>query len=168
MEKFQAFVTIAPWTMIFTWINLVLLVLIMKKLLFKPVTAILKQREDEVNSMYEKAEEAQKNAEALEADYTERLSNAKEEASRIMKDATKEATLKGEKIISAAQAQASMTLKKAEKEIERDKAAAVKEIKNDIASIAVGVAQKVIEKDLNESDHEKLVEDFINNWGDNK
>ena len=170
MDEMLKFVSIPPhtWTLIFTWANLLILFLIMKKLLFKPITAMLKQREDEVNAMYEKAEEARKNAEALEADYTARLSNAKEEAARIMKDAKEEAALKGEKIVSDAQAQASMALKKAEKEIERDKAAAVKEIKNDIASIAVGVAQKVIEKDLNESDHEKLVEDFINNWGDNK
>ena len=56
MEKFQEFVSLAPWTIIFTWINLIILVFIMKKLLFKPVTNMLKQREDEVNSMYEKAE----------------------------------------------------------------------------------------------------------------
>lgn len=168
MEKFQEFVSLAPWTIIFTWINLIILVFIMKKLLFKPVTNMLKQRENEVNSMYEKAEEAQKNAEALEKEYTESLSGAKEEAARIIKEATKEATLKGEQIVFDAKKDAAAARSKAEKDIEREKQAAVNEIRDDIASIAVSVAEKVIEKDIDEKDHEKLVEDFINSWGDNK
>ena len=168
MEKFQQFVSIAPWTMIFTWINLIILVFVMKKFLFKPVMNIFSQREQEVDSMYEKAEEAQKNAEALEKEYTESLSGAKEEAARIIKDATKEATLKGEQIVSDAKKDAAAVRSKAEKDIEREKQAAVNEIRDDIASIAVSVAEKVIEKDINEKDHEKLVEDFINSWGDNK
>lgn len=165
-----SFVSIPPhtWTLIFTWANLLILFLIMKKLLFKPVTAMLKQREDEVNSMYEKAKAAQKNAEALEKEYTESLAGAKEEAARIMKDATREATLKGEQIVSEAQEKAAAAISKAEKEIELEKQAAVKEIRNDIASIAVGVAEKVIEKDINEKDHEKLVEDFIDSWGEKR
>lgn len=168
MEKFQEFVSIAPWTIIFTWVNLIILVFIMKKLLFKPVTKILKQREDEVRSMYEKAEESQKNAEALEKEYKESLSGAKEEAARIVKEAARDANLKGEKIVAEAKDKAAAALSKAEKEIELEKQAAVNEIRKDIASIAVGVAEKVIEKDINEKDHEKLVEDFINNWGEKR
>ena len=65
MERFQQFVSIAPWTMIFTWINLLILVFVMKKFLFKPVMNMFAQREQEVGSMYEKAETAQKNAEEM-------------------------------------------------------------------------------------------------------
>ena len=63
---------------------------------------------------------------------------------------------------------ASAILEKAQKEIEREKEAAVHEIKGDIADIAVNIAQKVIEKDLNEKDHERLVSEFIDGWGENK
>lgn len=168
MEKFQQFVTIAPWTMIFTWINLIILVLIMKKLLLKPVLNMLKARDEEVNAMYSKAEEAQKNAEGLEAEYTEKLAFAKEEASKIMKEAKHDATLRGEEIVGEAKKEASAILEKAHKEIEREKENAVSEIKGDIASIAVEIAQKVIEKDLQEKDHEKLVSEFIDSWGENK
>lgn len=168
MEKFQQFVSIAPWTMIFTWINLLILVLVMKKFLFKPIMNMFAQRENEIGSMYEKAETAQKNAEDMESEYTEKLSAAKEEASRIMKDATHEATLRGEQIVFEAQQKASAIVTKANKEIEREKEAAVKEIKEDIASIAVDIAQKVIEKDLTEKDHERLLEEFIESSGEEK
>lgn len=168
MQQFQEFVSIAPWTIVFTWINLLILVFIMKKLLFKPVMNMLAQRDSEVKEMYRKAEEAQKSSEALEAEYTEKLSGAKEEASRIMKEATHEATLRGEEIVSEAQQKAAAIITKAHKEIEREKEAAVSEIKNDIASIAVNIAEKVIEKDINESDYERLVEEFISGSGEAK
>ncbi len=168
MEKFQEFVAIAPWTMIFTWVNLIILVFVMKKLLFKPVMNMLKARDEEVNTMYSKAEEAQKNAETLEAEYTEKLSSAKEEAAKIMKDAKHDATLRGEEIVGGAKREASAILEKAQKEIEREKESAINEIKSDIANIAVDIAQKVIQKDLHEKDHEKLVEEFIDGWGENK
>ena len=168
MEKFQEFVSIAPWTMIFTWVNLIILVLVMKKFLFKPVMEMFAQREKEIGSMYEKAEEAQKSAEEMEKDYSEKLASAKEEASRIMKDATYEATLRSEQIVSDAQQKASAIVAKAEKEIEREKEAAISEIKQDIASLAVNIAEKVIEKDLSNTDHERLLEEFIDGSGEDK
>lgn len=168
MERFQAFVSLAPWTMIFTWVNLIILVLIMKKLLFKPVLKMLEARDKEVSEMYREAETAQSSAQSLEKEYSEKLSSAKEEAAKIMKDAKHDATLRGEEIVGEAKREASAILEKAQKEIEREKEAAISEIKNDIASIAVDIAQKVIEKDLQESDHEKLVSEFIDSWGENK
>ncbi len=162
------FVSLDTWTLIFTWVNLFILFLIMKKLLFKPVTKMLEQRENEVSSMYEKAESAQKNAEQLEGEYTQKLSEAKEEAQRIMKDATDAANKKGEQIVSDAQQKASAAIAKAQREIEREKLSAVSEIKKDIASIAVSVAEKVIEKDINEKDYERLVEEFIESSGEEK
>ena len=168
MQKFQEFVSLAPWTMIFTWVNLLILVLLMKKFLFKPVLNMLEARDKEVNEMYSKAEVAQKNAQELEAEYNEKLSCAKEEASQIMKDAKHDATLRSEEIVSEAKKEASAILEKAQKDIQREKETAMSEIKSDIAEIAVDIAQKVIEKDLSEKDHEKLVEEFINGWGENK
>lgn len=162
------FVSIDTWTIIFTWINLIILMFVMKKLLFKPVTKMLQQRENEVSTMYEKAESAQQNAEKLEGEYTQKLSEAKEEALRIMKDATDAANKKGEQIVSEAQQKASSAILKAQKEIEREKLNAVSEIKKDIASIAVSVAEKVIEKDINEKDYERLVEEFIESSGEAK
>ena len=88
----------------------------MKKFLFKPVMNMLAQRDAEINDMYQKAEEAQKNAEEMESEYTKKLSLAKEEASKIMKEATYEATLKGEAIVSDAQKKAKASLEKAEKQ----------------------------------------------------
>lgn len=162
------FVSIDTWVLIFTWVNLIILFFIMKKLLFKPIMNVIQAREAEVSEMYKKAETAQQSAQELEAQYTQKLAEAKDEAGRIVKDATVTATKRGEEIVLEAQKKAAAAISKAECEIEREKKAAVDEIKGDIASLAVSAAEKIIERDINESDYERLVEEFIKSSGEVK
>ena len=72
----QEFVSLTPWTMIFEVVNLLIVMLILKKFLFKPVNAVLEQRQAEIGGMYQKAEDAQKEAQALKQAYDERMSGA--------------------------------------------------------------------------------------------
>lgn len=168
MEKYLDFVTIDFWEIIFTWANLLILFLLMKKILFKPIKNILEQRENEVNSMYADADEAKKNAESMEKEYTEKLSVAKNEANDIVKNAVKTAELRSEEIIKDARNQATNIINKAHKDIETDKQNAINEVKRDISEIAVSIAEKVIEKDINEKDYNRLIENFINEMGDSE
>ena len=168
MEKYLDFVTIDFWEIIFTWANLLILFLLMKKILFKPIKNILEQRENEVNSMYADADEAKKNAESMEKEYTEKLSVAKNEANDIVKNAVKTAELRSEEIIKDARNQATNINNKAHKDIETDKQNAINEVKRDISEIAVSIAEKVIEKDINEKDYNRLIENFINEMGDSE
>ncbi len=163
MGKYLDFVSIPPdvWSLIFTWCNLLILFLLVKKFLFKPVQNILKQRDAEVREMYEKAEEAEKNAKSLEAEYSERLGGAKEEAGRIMQEATRSARERGDEIVGEAQAKAAGLISRAEAQIEREREAAVGELRAQVADMAVAIAEKVIEKEIDPSDHARLVEDFM-------
>lgn len=166
MEKYLAFVTIDVWTLIFTWANLLILFLLMKKFFFKPIKNILKQREDEINSLYEKANSSSAEAEKLKNEYENRLKNAKKEASDILNGAVKNAQARGNAIVDDAKKEARGILDKAEREIEQEKNAAVNEIKGDISGLAVNIAQKVIEKDLKKEDHEKMIDDIISKMGE--
>ncbi|MBQ4110861.1 MAG: F0F1 ATP synthase subunit B [Clostridia bacterium] len=168
MEKYLDFVTIDFWEIIFTWVNLLILFLLMKKILFKPIKNILEQRENEVNSMYSDAENAKNSAESMEKEYTRKLADAKNEANEIVKNATRTAELRSEEIIRTAQEQATNIKEKANKDIERDKINAINEAKKDISEIAVSIAEKVIEKDINEKDYDRLIENFINEMGDSE
>ncbi len=163
MGKFLDFVSIPPdvWSLIFTWCNLLILFLLVKKFLFKPVQNILNQRDAEVREMYEKAEEAEKNAQSLEAEYSEKLGGAKEEAGRIMQEATKSARARGDEIVGEAQAKAAGLISRAEAQIEREREAAVGELRAQVADMAVAIAGKVIEKEIDPADHARLVEDFL-------
>ena len=55
---------------------------------------------------------------------------------------------------------------KAEKEIAQEKKKAVNEVKGEIGDMAVEIAGKVIEREINETDHEKLIDEFISNVGE--
>ena len=66
MGETLSFVSIDVWTLIFTWVNLIILFLIMKKLLFKPVKNMMDQRQNEIDKMYTDAEECKSRAEEME------------------------------------------------------------------------------------------------------
>ena len=166
MQEFMDFITIDKWTILFTWINLVILYLLMKKLLFKPVKGILDARKKEISDLYSGAEKAKSDAEIMKADYTKKLSDAKIEAEGIIKDARKRAALDEERIIDGAKAKANKMVSVAEAQIEADKKSAVGGIKNDIADMAVDIAEKVIEKDISERDHHRLIDGFLTDLGD--
>ncbi len=163
MNKFLDFVSIPPdlWSMIAVWLNTLILFLLVKKFLFKPIQKVLAQRDSEVRSMYETAEAARANAKAMEEEYTEKLSDAKNEANRIMQTATKSASEKGDLIVAEAQSKAADLLTKAQNTIEQERKSAVSEIRSQVADMAVAIAEKVIEKEIDPKTHAKLVDDFI-------
>ena len=65
MNEYLPFVSIDTWTMIFTWANLLILFLLLKKFLFKPVTKILDERAEEIENSYKQAEETNDKAISL-------------------------------------------------------------------------------------------------------
>lgn len=161
MEQYLEFVSIHFWTMIFTWINLVILFLLLKKFLFKPVNKVIDERAEEIENTYKTAETALSDAENTRREYTERLSLAKSEAEGIIQSAVQTARERSDSIIGEAQDEARQLTERAQRQIERDKKQAVDEARGEIAEMAVDVAEKLIGKRLDESADEKLIESII-------
>lgn len=155
------FVSIHMWTMIFTWINLIILFLLLKKFLFKPVNRVLDERAAEIENTYKTAETALSDAENAREEYTKQLTSAKGEADDIIKSAVQTARERSDSIISEAQDTARHITEKSQKQIERDKKNAIDEARGEIAEIAVDVAEKLIGKRLDESADEELIESII-------
>lgn len=164
--EFLDFVTIDVWTMIFTWGNLLILFLLVKRLLFKPVNRILEQRTKQIEEDSTKAAKARAEAEAMQAEYEEKLAQARETAGEIVQSANYKASLRGEEILNEAQKKASEMLKKADEQIAKDRKKAMNEMKNDISGLAILAAKQVLGREINPADHEKLIEEFIENAGD--
>lgn len=168
MPKYLDFFTIDVWTLIFTWVNMLILFLLVKKLLFKPVQRILEQRQQEVDKMYDTANEAQAKATAMEKEYTVKLNSAKEEAGEIIKSATLTAKRREEEIVEEARQKASAIAQKASAEIEQEKKKAYQEIKGEISEISVAIAEKMVQREMKPADHEALIAQFIENVGEAK
>lgn len=161
MGEYLQFVTIDVWTMIFTWANLIILFLLLKKFLFKPVNKVLDARQEEIENTYKQAEETKSEAENMKGEYEQKLLSAKNEADGIIKSAVEAANRRSDSIVSEANEQARHIMAKSQKQIEQEKKNAINEAREDIASMAVDVAEKLIGKKLDESDDEKLISDII-------
>ena len=162
---YQAFVSIGWWEILVTMCNTLITFAIIKKFLFKPVRKMLAAREEEVQAMYGNAEKAQTEAEQMRSEYTERLAKAKEEAAEIVGSATRRATVRSEEILKESSEQASAIMKKAENTIEQERKKAMNELKDEVASLSVMIASKVVERDVKQADHERFIEEFIDKVG---
>ena len=85
---------------------------------------------------------------------------------RFSKAPERQQRCRAKKIVKEASEQAAALKNKAEKEIAQEKKKAVNEVKGEIGGIAMDIAGKVIEREINEKDHEKLIDEFISNVGE--
>ena len=166
IDKFEAFVGVNPFTMIFAWVNLLILYLFLKKLLFKPVKNMIDTRQKEIDDMYSDAEESRTSAEAMKLEYEEKLERASEESEEILKKAVRRAQLKEEEILAEANEKAARTLERAEEQVELEKKRAINEVKDEVTEMAISIASAVIERDVSENEHKDLIDSFIDQMGE--
>ncbi len=160
-SEYLELISLNIWHIVATIANLLILMLILKKFLFKPVQKIMAERQSQVDELYAGAEEAKNQAEADRKLYSEKLSGAKAEADSIIKNATKRADRQGEEIIEEAKAKAADIALRAEADIEREKKKAMSELKNEISEISVQIAESVVSREIKEGDHKELIDSFI-------
>ncbi len=161
----QDLVTLVPWTFIIQIINLFIQVFLIKKFLFKPINDILDKRRNLADKEIKEAREAKTEADSLKEQYESSLTNAHAEAAQIVSDAQKEAQNKADTLVRDAQEEAAGIKARAAADIEQEKKKAINEAKDEISSLAMDIAGKVVEKEINEADHKKLIEDFISKVG---
>lgn len=168
IQKFEAFVGVNVWTMLFAWCNLLILYLFLKKILFVPIKNMIDSRQKEIDDMYSDAEQSKQTAQTLKSEYEEKISTAEAESEQILKAAQRRALLKEEEILREADEKAAATLARAEKQIELEKARAINEVKDEVSEMAIGIASAVIERDVSAAEHSELIDDFIKNIGTGK
>lgn len=162
----ESFVDINLWTSIFTLLNLLLLFLVMKKFLFKPVKKMIDDRQKEIDDQYADAERSKTEAAELKTQYETRLAEANAESDEILKEAHRKATLREEEILRDAQEKAAQTIRRADAQIAMEKKRAMNEIKDDVTVMAVDIASAVLSRDVKADEHSALINSFIENLGD--
>ncbi len=165
VDKFEAFIGVNPFTMVFAWINLLILYLFLKKLLFVPIKNMIDSRQKEIDDMYSDAESSKESAEAMKLEYEEKLAAATEESEEILKKAVRRAQLREEEILRDANEKAERVMERAEEQIELEKKQAINDVKNQVSDMAIDIAALVIERDVDKAQHEAMIDDFINSIG---
>jgi len=166
VEGFQSFIGIDFWTALFTLLNFLAVLYVGKRFLWGPVMKIIQDRQKEIDNMYSEADTARSSAMAMEAEYKEKLTVAVETGEQIVKDATVRGQAREEEILRQANAQADAIREKAAADIAMEKKKAINDAKNEISGMAVAIAEKVVGRELKESDQSKLIDDFISGLGE--
>ena len=147
-----------------TAINVFILFLLLSVILFNPVRNMLKKRQDKITSDRETAE---KNREDALAEYEEKLKAANKEAELILSDARKTAMHNEQKIIDEAKEEAARIIERAGKEAELEKQKVADEVKQQIVTVSAMIASKLISKSIDESESNAIIEQTLNEMGEN-
>ncbi len=166
LDKFEAFVGVNFFTMIFAWINLLILYLFLKKILFVPVKNMIDSRQKEIDDMYSDAESSRTAANELRSEYEEKMEKANEESEEILKKAVRRAQLREEEIVKEANTKAERILDRAAEQVELEKKRVINEVKDEVSEIAISIASAVIERDVKRDEHDKLINEFIDGMGE--
>ena len=147
--------------MIYTLVTFGVLLFILKRYAFGPLQTIIDKRREAINESIRHAEEMNKNAEQLLAEYRESVANAKAEAEQIVERARKVGEDQKAEIVGEAQTHAQKEVEKAREQIQRETRKAVQEIKDQVADLTVMAAGKVAGKTINKEDHLRLVDEAL-------
>jgi F-type H+-transporting ATPase subunit b len=122
---------------------------------------VLAERESQIQGNLEKADQAKRAADAELADYRAQLAGAREEADRIIEEARKTAEQLRRDIQAKAEEESRATVVRAQEEIRAERDRAFQDLRAQVGEIAVLLAGKVVEKELDETAHARLIDEYI-------
>ncbi len=163
---FESFIGVNFWTALFVLLNFLVLFFVAKKFLFKPVKEMIDSRQKEIDDMYAEADAAKANADAMEAEYKSRLATAQETSDTLVKEAMTRGKNREEEIVRQANREADAIREKATQDIAREKQKALNDAKDEISSIALEIAGKVIGESMDGEKQQKLVDNFLAELGE--
>ena len=161
--EYLELISLNIWHIIATIGNLLVLTWIIKKLLWDRVQAVLAERRNQVDTIYQEAEVSRSEAEQNMLLYRNKLDHADEEADSIIRQATERADRLSDEIVADAEKKAADAIRKADADIELEKKKAMNVLKHEISGISVQIARSVVQREIKDEDHKELIDSFIEN-----
>ena len=150
------------------WAATILLFIVLKRKLFAPVSKILADRREKVQSELKDASNKQEEAKKLKQEYEVKIEEARKDAQKIVEMGRKRGDEVRAEIIKEARNEAENIKIRTYKEMESEKEKAVEELKSEVVSIAMMAASKVVERDLDENAHKEMINKFIDEVGESR
>ena len=146
--------------------NFIILLIFIRLVVYKPIVNILEDRQKFIANNVAAAEEEKKQAEELRQQYLDELQQAKTEALNIIQKATKTAEDQAHDIIEAAKTEANRQKEAALQDITREKEKAVAELRDQVATLSILVAGKIINEKITADIQHNMIDEFIKEAGD--
>jgi len=147
-------------------ISFLLLVWLLSKFVWKPLTNMMEKRRISIENTLNQAQEERQQAEQIKREYQEEMRQARQEAQEVIAKATKVSEDRAVEILALAREEAEKVKKEALVDIERERDRAILEVRAQVADLSIAVAEKIIRQRLDLPSQDKLIEQFIQEVGE--
>ena len=154
-------VDLSPGTILAQMLNFFILVWILNRFAYKPLVGMMNARKEQIANDLASAEQSRLEAEQIKADYAAQIAKARQEAQEIVEKAHHQAKLSTAEEVAAARSQIENEKERARQDIAIERDRAMNSLRNEVVSLSVAMAGKVVAKDMNSETNTKLIEDAI-------
>ena len=159
-------ISVNIWNTLISLCNLLILFLILKKFLYKPVKKVLETRRQEVDSQYEEADAAKNHALTMEKEWNERLSGVDAEAKELMRKAQKNAQANSDAILEETKKKADRLVRQAQADAAAEYKKAEAEMKQEIIDVSTKLSEKILGREIKAEDHHAMIDSFLDEIGE--
>ncbi len=152
--------------LVWNMVNLIVLYLLLKHFLLKPVMNIMHSRKVMIEQSISNARDSEGQAAVLKNQYEEKLAASSEEGSRLIEEARIQAKAQYDRIMKDAEDNAARVISEAQKKAEADQEKAMREAKAQIAGLVIAAAAKVVNQEVSAKANQALYDSFIAEAGD--
>lgn len=154
-------ISVNVWQILISLCNLLIMFLILKKFLFKPVKKMLAERQAAIDEQYADAALDKERAAADRAEWEQKMNDARRQADDMVKTATAAAERRGDQIVADAQEKAERIVRQAQAQAELEHQKAQDAVKQEIVDVSALLAEKMLQREIKAADHRTLIDSFI-------
>jgi len=154
-------------TLLLQMVNFLILVAILYKFLFKPLTTFLAKRAEGIRQSLEEAKAAREAAAKAREEYEARILAVQREAQERREAALREVEEERQRLMRASKEEADRLVAAAKAEIEQEAKKAKAALREEAVSLSLQVAERIIQRSLTEADHRRFAEQFVEEVGRN-
>ncbi len=156
------------WSIIWSIANILILYILLRIFLFKPVNRIMDERTKNIQNDIDTAKKSREEAEAIKQQYTDELSNARKEAQDIIMKAHDDAEAEKSAIIERSKTEADKIIADAGKAAETERKRVIEQAQSQIADLAIEAASKIVGANVDDEKNRRIVDDFLADEGGDK
>ena len=153
------------WNIVWTIVNILVLFLLLKHFLFKPITEMMESRTAEIENNLKDAGDQKQKASELTAQYEEKLRGAHAEAAQIVSEARQRGQREYDAILKTAGQDAQKEQERARADMEREREEMLRGVQENVTELVLLTASKLSQKELDEESDRKLVDSFLSEAG---
>ncbi|WP_252312594.1 F0F1 ATP synthase subunit B [Sinobaca sp. H24] len=152
---------------LFSIVTFIILLLLLRKFAWGPMMNMMQEREEKIADDIDTAENNRLESEKYLEQQKLEVDRAREEAQSIIESAKKTGEQQGREIVEQSRRESEQVKENAMAQIQNEKEQAIAELREQVSTLSVMIATKIIEKELDEAEQEKLIEEYLQEAGGN-